>query len=46
VEEWKRIDRAESAMGNHGYLLRNGSWVVARVPGKYPLNQELHYGND
>jgi chromosome segregation ATPase len=41
VAEWKRLDRAESAMGNHGYLLRNGSWVAARVPGKYPLNQDI-----
>jgi chromosome segregation ATPase len=41
VAEWKRIDRAESALGNHGYLLKNGSWVVAHAPGKYPLNQEI-----
>jgi chromosome segregation ATPase len=46
VEERKRLDRAEFAMGNHGYLLRDGSWVAPRVPGKYPLSQELHYGND
>jgi chromosome segregation ATPase len=41
VEERKRLDRAEFAMGNHGYLLKDGSWVVARVPGKYPLNQDI-----
>ena len=42
VEEWKRLDRAAWAMGNHGYLLKDGSWVGARVPGKYPLTQEIH----
>ena len=41
VEERKRLDRAEFAMGNHGYLLKNGSWVIAHEPGKYPLNQEI-----
>jgi chromosome segregation ATPase len=43
VEERKRLDRAEFAMGNHGYLLKNGSWVTTRVPGKYPLTEELHF---
>jgi len=42
VEEVKRLDRAEFAMGNRGYLLQNGSWVVERKPGSYPLNQELY----
>jgi len=42
VEERKRLDRAEFALGNHGYLLRNGSWVTPRTPGKYPLTQEIH----
>ncbi|HUI06757.1 MAG TPA: hypothetical protein VL486_07100 [Verrucomicrobiae bacterium] len=42
VAERKRLDRAEYAMGNHGYLLKNGSWVAPRVPGKYPLTQEIH----
>lgn len=43
VEERKRLDRAESAMGNHGYLRKEGVWVAARVPGKYPLNQEIRF---
>jgi chromosome segregation ATPase len=42
VAERKRLDRAESAMGNHGYFVRNGAVVTARTPGKYPLNQEMH----
>ena len=42
VEEFKRLDRAEFAMGNHGYLLREGSWVTERTPGSYPLNQNLY----
>jgi chromosome segregation ATPase len=43
VEERKRLDRAEFAMGNHGFLLKNGSWVTPRTPGKYPLTQEIHF---
>ena len=43
VEELKRLDRAEYAMGNHGYLLKEGSWVVERAPGSYPLNQDLYH---
>jgi chromosome segregation ATPase len=42
VEELKRLDRAEFAMGNRGYLLRGGEWAVERKPGSYPLNQELY----
>ncbi len=42
VEELRRLDRAEFAMGNHGYLLKGGSWVVERTPGSYPLNQDLY----
>jgi chromosome segregation ATPase len=42
VEERKRLDRAEFAMGNHGYLMKEGTWAVARTPGKYPLNQEMY----
>lgn len=42
VEELKRLDRAEFAMGNRGYLLKEGSWTVARTPGSYPLSQELY----
>lgn len=42
VEELKRLDRAEFAMGNHGYLLKEGSWVTERTPGSYPLNQDLY----
>ena len=42
VEERKRLDRAEFAMGNRGYLLRDGSWVVEKAPGSYPFNQELY----
>ncbi|MGD1020037.1 MAG: hypothetical protein ABSA12_12060 [Verrucomicrobiia bacterium] len=42
VQELQRLDRAEFAMGNHGYLLRDGSWVVERTPGNYPLNQDLY----
>ena len=42
VKESQRLDRASSAMGNHGYLVKEGSWVKARTPGKYPLNQEIH----
>jgi chromosome segregation ATPase len=42
VEESKRLDRAEYAMGNHGYFVKDGSLVVARTPGSYPLNQELY----
>jgi len=43
VEERKRLDRAEFAMGNHGYLLKDGSWVTPRTPGKYPLTQDIHF---
>ena len=43
VEERERLDRAEFAMGNHGYLLKGGSWVTPAVPGKYPLTQEMHF---
>jgi chromosome segregation ATPase len=42
VEELRRLDRAEFAMGNHGYLLKEGSWVTERTPGNYPLNQDLY----
>jgi chromosome segregation ATPase len=43
VEESKRLDRAEFAMGNHGFLLKDGTWrVLEREPGKYPLSQELY----
>jgi chromosome segregation ATPase len=43
VEEIKRLDRAEYAMGNHGYLLKEGSWTtVTQAPGSYPLSQELY----
>ena len=42
VEEGKRLDRAEYAMGNHGYFVKDGAVVVARMPGSYPLNQELY----
>jgi chromosome segregation ATPase len=43
VEELKRLDRAEFAMGNHGYLLKEGSWTtVTQAPGSYPLSQELY----
>jgi chromosome segregation ATPase len=43
VEEMKRLDRAEYAMGNHGYLLKDGSWVTERTPASYPLNQDLYH---
>jgi chromosome segregation ATPase len=42
VEEGKRLDRAEYAMGNHGYFVKDGTVVVARTPGSYPLSQELY----
>jgi chromosome segregation ATPase len=43
VEESKRLDRAEFAMGNHGFVLKDGTWQVReREPGKYPLSQELY----
>lgn len=42
VEEGKRLDRAEYAMGNHGYFVKDGTVVVARTPGNYPLSQELY----
>jgi chromosome segregation ATPase len=42
VEELKRLDRAEFAMGNHGYLLKEGTWVTEHTPGSYPLNQDLY----
>ncbi len=42
VEESKRLDRAEYAMGNHGYFVKDGAQVLARTPGSYPLNQELY----
>jgi chromosome segregation ATPase len=42
VEELQRLDRAEFAAGNHGYLLKEGSWVVERTPGSYPLSQDLY----
>lgn len=44
VEELKRLDRAEFAMGNHGYLMKEGAWAVTRTSGKYPLNQEMFRG--
>jgi chromosome segregation ATPase len=42
IEELKRLDRAEFAMGNRGFLLKEGAWTVTRTPGSYPLNQELY----
>jgi len=42
VEEGKRLDRAEYAMGNHGYFVKDGTVVAARTPGSYPLSQELY----
>jgi len=43
VEESKRLERAEYAMGNHGFVLKDGNWqVLERTPGKYPLSQELY----
>jgi chromosome segregation ATPase len=42
VDELRRLDRAEFAMGNHGYLFKDGSWAVERRPGNYPLNQDLY----
>jgi chromosome segregation ATPase len=42
VDELRRLDRAEFAMGNHGYLLKEGTWAVERRPGNYPLNQDLY----
>ena len=41
VEEVKRLDRAEYAMGNHGFLMKEGEWAVARTPGKYPFSGEM-----
>ena len=43
VEESRRLDRAGFAMGNHGFVLKDGTWQVReREPGKYPLSQELY----
>src|SRR5579862_1431510 len=42
IEESKRLDRAEAAMGNHGYFMKDGTEVVEKTPGSYPLNQELY----
>jgi|SRR5579859_3057993 len=42
VEELQRLDRAEFAMGNRGFLMKEGTWSVARTPGSYPLSQELY----
>ena len=41
VEERKRLDRAEAALGNGGFLMKEGKWVAAPTPGKYPLIQEI-----
>jgi chromosome segregation ATPase len=42
VDELKRLDRAEFAMGNRGYLLKEGSWTVKRTPGNYPFSQDIY----
>jgi hypothetical protein len=42
VAERRRLDRAAVALGNGGFLMKDGKWVTAPTPGKYPLIQEIH----
>jgi chromosome segregation ATPase len=50
VTEWKRSDRAGLALGNGGFLLKEGKWVATPAapssPGKFPLTQEIRAPND
>jgi chromosome segregation ATPase len=46
VAEWKRLDKTQAALGNGGFLMKSGHWVVAPTPGKFPLTQEIHAPND
>jgi myosin protein heavy chain len=41
VNEQQRLDRAETVMGNAGFLMKQGEWQVARQPGKYPLATDI-----
>lgn len=41
VEERHRLDRAETALGNAGFLMKRGQWVSAPTPGRYPLIQDI-----
>jgi len=41
VEEWRRTDRAETALGNGGFLMKQGVWVRPSQTGSYPLTQEI-----
>ena len=42
VDERKRLDRAEAAMGNAGFVMKNGNWSAPRYSGKYPLTEDIH----
>jgi chromosome segregation ATPase len=42
VAELKRLDRAEMAMGNRGFLMKDGEWMVTPTTGRYPLIQDIH----
>lgn len=42
VVERQRLDRAEKALGNGGFLMKDGQWARAPTPGDYPLTGEIH----
>lgn len=43
VAERQRIDRAETALGNGGFVFKEGAWTSVPKPpaGKYPLTEEI-----
>lgn len=43
VAERARLERAETALGNGGFVMKEGSWVsIPRTPaGKFPLTEEI-----
>ena len=42
VDERKRLDRAEAALGNGGFLMKSGTWSAPHYSGKYPLTEDIH----
>lgn len=43
VAERQRLDRAATALGNGGFMMKEGAWVSMPRPrtGKYPISQEI-----
>ncbi len=41
VEERKRLDRAEAALGNGGFLMKQGTWQAPHYAGKSPLTEDI-----